>query len=116
MFLWDSRTDGAALMGQETIELRAQVQDGSSTTSCTTTADIDNGQLCGAFCGDCDGNGLGPAILDALEASRIAASIVTPTSTQRGCCDTNSSGTIDVLDVLFIAQFAAGLPATLSCP
>jgi hypothetical protein len=34
---------------------------------------------------------------------------------QSACCDVDSSQSVDVIDALFMAQAAAGLPATLVC-
>ena len=34
---------------------------------------------------------------------------------QMACCDVNSNGIVDVVDALEIAQFDAGLGATLTC-
>ena len=74
-----------------------------------------NTQICTALCGDCDENGLGPDVIDALTAAQIAVGLITPTVVQAACCDVDISGIVDVVDALFIAQFAAGLPAILMC-
>ena len=85
-------------------------------TTCVASVLVDNTSLCPTFCGDCDSNGLGIDVLDALAAARIAAGVDTPSVAQTACCDTNSSSTVDVLDALQMAQAAAGLPAMPSCP
>ncbi|MCP3979506.1 MAG: hypothetical protein GY716_09280 [bacterium] len=68
------------------------------------------------LCGDCDENGTGPDILDALVAAQIAAGIRLPNATQQLCCDSDSTGTVNILDSLGMAQLSAGLPVTLVCP
>ena len=115
-FVWDSRADGVAMLGQESIDFRVTVADATAMSTCVATFDVDNTSLCGTVCGDCDGNGSGPDILDALTAAQIAAGLIMPSMTQQGCCDTNSSGSVDVLDALTMAQGAAGLMVTLTCP
>jgi hypothetical protein len=74
------------------------------------------GGLCTGLCGDCNEDGNGPTVLDALAAAQMGAGLTSPSPSQEGCCDVDSSGSITVLDALVMAQDAAGLPATLSCP
>jgi hypothetical protein len=119
-FLWDSRTDG---VGQVAIApgviVRASVDDGAAIlpgTCDTAPFDVDNMALCQGICGDCNLNTTGPEITDALVAAQIGVGLVTPSTPQTGCCDADSSGNIDVIDALRIAQGAAGLTVTLVCP
>lgn len=118
-FIWDSRLDnvgvGIPISG---ILLRATVADGVAILpgECTTAGfDVDNTSLCGGICGDCDLNMSGPNILDALVAAQIAAGLLTPTMPQVGCCDVNSTGQVEILDALLIAQSSAALPVSLMC-
>ena len=67
------------------------------------------------ICGDCSGNGVGPDIVDALVTAQMAASISVPGAVQEAC-DVNSSGQVEILDALLVAQSAAHLQITLSCP
>ena len=71
---------------------------------------------CGGICGDCNRDGVFPAILDALSASRIGAGLILPSTAQAACCDTDQSGAVTITDALRIAQLAAGLSVTLACP
>jgi hypothetical protein len=115
-FLWDSRGDGAALSGVEGIPVRATVNDGGPITSdCQAVLSVDNGMLCGGICGDCNLNGVGPDVVDALTAAQIAVATIVPTAEQAACCDVNTSGQVDVVDALFIAQAAAGISILLVC-
>ena len=66
-------------------------------------------------CADCDELGNGVTVLDSLEAARIAAGLETPAGTQMCTCDVNSTGAIDVVDALLMAQIASGLPVILDC-
>jgi hypothetical protein len=118
-FDWDSDADGVAPAGPVSgVLLQARVDDGTPQPGeCTTTGfDVDNGSLCGGLCGDCNLDTLGPTILDALTAARISAGLVTPPATQAACCDVDASSTVTIVDALRLAQHAAGLPATLTCP
>lgn len=72
--------------------------------------------VCDGICGDCDANTLGPDIIDALTAAQISAGLIIPTSRQNICCDVDSNQRIDVIDALLIAQNAAGLASSLTCP
>lgn len=66
-------------------------------------------------CGDCNWNGTGPDIVDSLAAARVATrSYQTPLEIR--CCDVDSSGTVDIVDSLRIAQAAASLSVGLVCP
>ena len=116
-FLWDSIADGIGLGMLQSVILRATLDDAVSPIlgTCSGALDIDN-PTCLTFCGDCDGNGIGPSILDALVASQIAVGLATPTFSQTYCCDVDASGAIDVLDALGMALAASGLPAALMCP
>ena len=120
MFEWDSRTDMVGLVALEPgVMFRAVVDDGVSllTGVCSSPAfDVDNTAICFMTCGDCDLNGVGPNVVDALQAAQIAAGILVPTFLQTGCCDVNSTMSIDVIDSLIMAQAAAGLSAVLICP
>jgi hypothetical protein len=118
-FVWASRTDGVGtaapvlgVLARATVDDLVAVQTG---TCETLPMDIDNTALCGGICGDCDLNGVGPTIVDALTAAQLAAGLVVPTTPQTGCCDVDSSSTITILDALLIAQVAAGLSGTLAC-
>lgn len=118
-FAWDTAADSVGVLALEPgVIVMATVNDGISLASgnCQTLPfDVDNSALCQGICGDCNLNGLGPDILDALEAAQIAAGLTTPTMAQIGCCDVNSSTFIEVLDALLIAQSAAGLPVSIQC-
>jgi hypothetical protein len=119
-FAWDSRADGVALAALVPgVLLRATVDDGVAplTGECQAVPfDVDNTSLCPGTCGDCDENLTATTILDALVAAQIAAGLVTPTAWQTGCCDVNSSMSIEVIDALLMAQDSAGLTVTLTCP
>ena len=117
-FLWDSRTDNAGVAAVAVgVIVELYVDDGVGTNTCQTAPfDVDNTFLCQTVCGDCDDNTMGPTVLDALVGAQLAAALLTPTLTQTGCCDVDSSGTITVLDALLMAQAAAALPVTLTCP
>lgn len=117
-FQWDAAADGVGAMGCEMFDIQVTVIDmvSAATSTCTTTVEGDNSSLCQTVCGDCDDNGAGPDILDALTAAQIAAGLIMPSMTQTGCCDTDNSGAVNVLDALTMAQGAAGLMVTLTCP
>jgi hypothetical protein len=119
-FLWDSRADGVGdPVPQTGILVRLSLDDGVSPIFgiCTTLPfDVDNTILCGAICGDCDLNTVGPDILDALTSAQISAGLITPTFAQTACCDVDTSGTVTILDSLLMAQSATGLAVVLSCP
>lgn len=69
---------------------------------------------CG-ICGDCDWSGTGPDIVDSLAAAWVATrGHQSPLEIR--CCDVDSSGTVDIVDSLRIAQAAASLPVSLLCP
>lgn len=70
---------------------------------------------CAGVCGDCDGDGLGPNILDVFRAAWMGLGPVPPPPAPICCCDVNSSGRVDILDALLIAQQSVGLPVTLTC-
>ena len=118
-FTWDTQADGVGVsLLAPGVLVRATVNDGVSPGQgeCFTAPfDVDNTALCQGICGDCDLNGAGPAILDALTAAQIGVALISPTLEQTGCCDVNLSGAIDVVDALQLAQSAAGLSVTLSC-
>jgi len=118
-FEWDSRADGVALVALVPgVLVRATVDDGTPLTgSCETPPfDVDNTSLCPGTCGDCDSNGMGPDILDALIAAQISAGLVVPSMAQQGCCDVNSSMAVEIIDALLMAQASAGLSVSLACP
>jgi len=117
-FVWDSRADAVGVASVATgVLVRVSIDDLTAQGECVTGAfDVDNTALCYTLCGDCDENGSGPDILDALVGAQISAGLSTPTPLQIGCCDVNSSGNIEILDALLTAQLAAGLPVTLTCP
>ena len=71
---------------------------------------------CAQICGDCDLNGIGPNITDALVAAQIAAGVTAATPPQTSACDVDLTHSITVVDALRMAQSSAGLPITLSCP
>ena len=64
----------------------------------------------GQFSADCDLDGTPDTILDALEVARIAAALTMPMPTQLSVCDVDGSASVNILDGLVIAQYAAGLP------
>jgi hypothetical protein len=82
-------------------------------TSCIF--DVDNTQLCAGICGDCNLDAAGPGIIDALTAAQVAAGLIIPGAVQLACCDVNSTTAVEILDALLLAQYAAGLPVTLTC-
>jgi hypothetical protein len=71
-------------------------------------------------CGDCDGDGL-VGILDALQAARAGASLVTLSSPLFEQCNVIGTpgappgGSVTIVDALCIAQYAAGLPIGIAC-
>jgi hypothetical protein len=67
------------------------------------------------LCGDCDGNGAGPTIVDALAAAQIAAGLVAPSPAQQLTCEVDGAAPISVVDALVLAQAAASLPVSLAC-
>jgi hypothetical protein len=123
-FLWDSAADlVGSVTPQAGVLARVSIFDvgapAPGMADCQTLPfEVDNtpAALCQAICGDCSENGIGPEIIDALQAAQIAAGLLTPTAGQIGCCDVNASLLTDILDALIIAQGAAGLSVTLSCP
>jgi len=119
-FTWDSRADGVALLAlAPAVLVRALVNDGVSLVpgECQTAPfDVDNTSVCFTICGDCNSDAAGPSIIDSLVAAQFSAGIGTPTMLQTGCCDVNSSMSIDIIDALQMAQVSAGLPLTLICP
>jgi hypothetical protein len=66
-------------------------------------------------CGDCNANGSGPDILDALSAAQISAGISMAGMTQLCSCDVDNNGGVTIIDGLLMAQAAAGLPVTIMC-
>ena len=124
-FVWDSRLDMVGLTSVITgVLVRVSADDGAVTvpsTCVTAPFDVDNTALCGGVCGDCNQNGVGPDIVDALVAAQISAGIFAPPLMQAACCDVNApmlGGTpvVDIIDSLVIAQASAGLPVTPMCP
>jgi hypothetical protein len=74
-------------------------------------------QSCMTSCGDCNLDGQ-RNVLDALEAAQIAVGIMLPTLEQTLSCDvepTPPDGDIDILDALYMARKATGLPVSLGC-
>jgi hypothetical protein len=76
---------------------------------------VDNTQLCAGICGDCNQDGSGPTIVDALSAAQVAAGLLMPGPVQLACCDVNTTTAVEILDALLLAQYAAGIPVTLTC-
>ncbi|MEM7248766.1 MAG: hypothetical protein AAF533_25775 [Acidobacteriota bacterium] len=73
--------------------------------------------LGGLVCGDCDQNGMGPNILDALVAAQISVGLITPSCVQHSACDVATPyDVVNILDALTIARTAAVLPgASVTC-
>jgi hypothetical protein len=119
-FTWDSRADAVGdVVPAVGVLARALVDDGVSLVpgECQTAPfDVDNTAICSTLCGDCNTDTTGPTIVDALVAAQFSAGIGTPTVLQTGCCDVNSSMTIDIIDALQMAQVSAGIMLMLSCP
>jgi hypothetical protein len=118
-FLWDSDVDGVGTAVVAVgVLLRATLDDGVATGECQTASfDVDNTALCQGICGDCNLDGSGPGILDALVAAQIAAGVIPGPilPATMGCCDVDASSSITILDALIIAQSTAALPVTLTC-
>jgi len=111
-FLWNAATDGVTLSSTGVI-VQVSVDDMLSPmpgVCASAPFDLE------CACGDCNTDGFSPAILDSLVAAQIAAGIVSPSPAQLNCCDTNASASVTITDSLQIAQAAAGIPVTLTCP
>jgi hypothetical protein len=119
-FLWDTRADNLGMTAPVTgVLFRTTVADGVAPVDGTCTLppfDVDNTSLCPSTCSDCDLNGTAPAILDALIGAQLAAGMMSASAAQDGCCDVNADMHITILDALLMAQAAAGIPLTLTCP
>jgi hypothetical protein len=70
---------------------------------------------CAGLCGDCNRDGIAPAVTDALEAARISVGLLAPIPQQTFCCDVNGDLQTTSTDALIMAQDAAGLPVSLDC-
>jgi hypothetical protein len=120
-FEWDSRTDAVAMAAPLAgVLTRITAGDGVAPVPGTCSSlpfTVDNTALCYTHvCGDCDEDGAGPTILDALAAAHLAAGLATPTLLQQGCCDGDSNMAIEILDALLLARASAFLPPTITCP
>jgi len=73
-----------------------------------------------SVCGDCTGDGV-VSILDALTAAQHSASLITLTGAEFSNCNVTGllepdpAAAVTVLDALTLAQFAAGIGASLVC-
>jgi hypothetical protein len=116
IFLWDSRADVQTPVTPLPVVLRLTVASAVASSACTVAITVDNTAICTGICGDCNLDGQGPTIIDALTAAQIAVSLITPSLMQTGCCDIDSDADIDIIDGLRIAQKSAGLVVSLACP
>ena len=71
---------------------------------------------CHTVCGDCDGNGQGPDVLDVLQTARVAAGLIVPSTWVGACCDVDSDLAVSILDALQLARMAVGQTSILTCP
>jgi hypothetical protein len=62
------------------------------------------------ICGDCNGDGVGYTVVDALLAAQIDVGLVIPTPAHLVACEVDGAPGLTVLDALVLAQVAAGLP------
>jgi len=120
-FVWDTIVDGVGLAGPSMpVVMRISVTTARypAPGDCLTSLLIDNSAVpaCRTGCGDCNRDGQPIGVLDALVAARLGLGLVAPSPEQATCCDVDSTGSIDVIDALLLAQRAAALPVTLSCP
>jgi hypothetical protein len=119
-FTWDTIADGVGTAAPAaSVLVRTLVDDLVSPRKgeCASAGfTVDNNGTCDSLCGDCDLDGAGPDVLDALAAAQIAVTILLPEPDQRSCCDVDTSGDVSILDALAIAQDAVGTPVMLSCP
>ena len=115
-FLWDAAADGVGVAVAQATTIRVTAGDAIHISCTSVDLTVVGLSSCTGLCGDCDQDGRGPNILDALVAAQISSGLVLPTPLQAACCDANASGLVEILDALLIAQSGAGLMVVLTCP